>query len=35
MASNAIAFFAGIGTTFAILTAGFSGGLVVTKAVVA
>jgi hypothetical protein len=32
MASNAIAFFAGIGTTFAILTAGFGGGLVFTKA---
>ena len=32
MASNAIVFFAGVGTTFAILTAGFSGGLVFTKA---
>jgi hypothetical protein len=34
MASHAIAFFAGVGTTFAILTAGFSGGLVFTKAAV-
>ena len=32
MASNAIVFFAGVGTAFAILTAGFSGGLVFTKA---
>lgn len=32
MASNAIVFFAGVGTTFAILAAGFSGGLVFTKA---
>ncbi|MGY2904735.1 hypothetical protein [Bradyrhizobium sp. URHC0002] len=32
MASNAIAFFAGVGTTFAILAAGISGGLVFTKA---
>lgn len=32
MASNAVTFFAGVGTTFAILTAGFSGGLVFTKA---
>lgn len=32
MASNAVIFFAGVGTTFAILTAGFGGGLVFTKA---
>ena len=32
MASNALAFFAGVGTTFVIITAGFSGGLVFTKA---
>jgi hypothetical protein len=32
MASNAVVFFAGVGTTFAILTAGFGGGLVFTKA---
>jgi hypothetical protein len=32
MASNAVAFFAGVGTTFVILTAGFSSGLVFTKA---
>ena len=32
MASNAVVFFAGVGTTFVILTAGFSSGLVFTKA---
>jgi hypothetical protein len=32
MASNAVVFLAGVGTTFAVLTAGFSGGLVFTKA---
>jgi hypothetical protein len=32
MASNALVYLAGVGTTFAILTAGFSGGLVFTKA---
>jgi hypothetical protein len=32
MASNALVFLAGVGTTFVILTAGFSGGLVFTKA---
>jgi hypothetical protein len=32
MASNTAVFFAGAGTTFVILTAGFSGGLVLTKA---
>jgi hypothetical protein len=32
MASNGLVFFAGVGTAFFILTAGFSGGLVFTKA---
>ena len=32
MASNAVVFFAGVGTTFVILTAGFGSGLVFTKA---
>lgn len=32
MASNAVLFFAGVGTTFVILTAGFGSGLVFTKA---
>jgi hypothetical protein len=32
MPSNALVFLAGVGTTFIILTAGFSGGLVLTKA---
>jgi hypothetical protein len=32
MASNAVIFFAGVGTTFVILSAGFSGGLLFTKA---
>jgi hypothetical protein len=32
MASNAVVFFAGVGTTFVILTAGFGTGLVFTKA---
>jgi hypothetical protein len=32
MASNALVFFAGVGTAFVIITAGFSGGLVFTKA---
>ena len=32
MASNAVVFFAGVGSTFVILTAGFSSGLAFTKA---